>query len=251
MLLTCPDWANLPLSGRPSIPPTKELSQVHIFLLTLPSVFGLSACSNPNLINDYTPGSISQALGCQMWYGITLARWCKEGPNNWFFKAFGSCHQLQSRFRLVCGVEKERWETLIHLSALLCFSPACLIHAVVFDFGWILGSTLCGLVKHTNWEEKKREEFKLQEPKDTGTKPETICSRTKYFKCVETIWLYCSILLVYMATIAVDASQRLENVEELWWEEVLIKWTWSPGPDGTCGFMRTVCSNSCTVVLYV
>ena len=92
-LLTCPGWTHLPHGGRSLIPFTKEQSQVHILLLTLPSVFGLSACSNPDPINGYTPGSISQALGCQMWYGITLAWWCKAAQINRFFKAFGSCHQ--------------------------------------------------------------------------------------------------------------------------------------------------------------
>lgn len=89
--LTWPDWANLLHCERPSIPVTKELRRAHASLLTLSSVLGPSACSNPDPINDHTGGSISQALGCQMWYGITLPGWRKGGRIA--SKRFGSSYQ--------------------------------------------------------------------------------------------------------------------------------------------------------------
>ena len=119
---TWPYWAYLPHCERASIPVTKELSQENILLLTLLSMLGPSACSNPDPINGHTRGSISQALGCQMWYGITMAGWCKGAWPDWGFKAFGPPHQLKpfkSRFRLVRGdMRGKRWGGPIHLSAL-------------------------------------------------------------------------------------------------------------------------------------
>lgn len=134
-----PDGANLPHGGRPSIPVTKELSQAHIFLLTLPSMLGPSACSNPNPINGHIGGSISQALGCQMWYGITLAGWRKGARQDCCFKAFGSPHQLNHSNQDSDWCEVMRGKEMREVDPacpLFFFSEACLIGTVTFD--WLI-----------------------------------------------------------------------------------------------------------------
>lgn len=72
----------------------------------------------PNPINVHTDGSISQALGCQMGYGITLAGWRKRSPPKVTLQSFSSAEPFKSRFRLVQDVEQEG---LIHPPALFCF----------------------------------------------------------------------------------------------------------------------------------
>lgn len=101
-------------------------------------MLGPSSCSNPDPINGHTRGSISQALGCQMWYGITLAVWRKGAQPDWLFKASGS-HQsshLNQDSDWCCEVMRGKEMRGVDPACPLLFSEACLIGTVTFH--WLM-----------------------------------------------------------------------------------------------------------------